>query len=85
LDSKPIETPNASKVIPLQNYRFARDPADYKSTNNDYRSETFEEKLERLHPISKYGNAMMGEGHGLLADQIIEEEKQLHRQESDQI
>jgi transposase len=68
LDQQPLEINAASKVIPLPTYRFARDPADY-------RSETFEEVLKRLHPTSKHGNAMLGVFRGLLADQIIEEEK----------
>lgn len=75
LDSKLTETPNASKVVPLPRYRFARDPADYKSVNNDHKSETFEEKMERLHPFSKHGNAMLGAMEAFLADQEIDEER----------
>lgn len=74
LDSQTIESmeaPDTGKVIPLSNYRFARNASDY-STNNE-RSETFKEKLERMHPYSKHGNAMLGT-YSLLADQIIEEE-----------
>jgi hypothetical protein len=44
-----------------------------------------EEKLERLHPISENGNAMMGIFDGLLADRIIEEERLFRREERDQI
>lgn len=62
-----------SKIVPLRNYRFARDLADYKSQNN--RAETFEEKLERVHPCSAHGNAMAGVWESLQADQIIEEVK----------
>ena len=80
LESQPFETPDTGKIIPLPRSRFARDPVDYKS--NYTTKETFEEKLARLHPMSKHGNAMLGVFEGLLADQIIEEEKQFRRQES---
>jgi transposase len=71
LDQQPLETRTTSKVEPLPlPYRFARNPADYKST------ETFEEKLARLHPVSKHGNGMLGAFDGLLADQIMEEDRQ---------
>lgn len=73
LESKPLDTKKEEKVIKFPVHRFARDPADYKSTYKN--SETFEEKLARLHPFSKHGNAMMGGVNGLLADQIIEEDK----------
>jgi hypothetical protein len=73
LDSQSIDRHKVSKIIPLTRYRFERDPADYKS----YKSETFEEKIERLRPFSKHGNAMMGVFDGLLADQIIDEEEKL--------
>lgn len=70
LDSEPIKSPSASeKVIPIKRYRFERDPADYKSPN-----ETFEEKLERMHPFSRHGNAMMGAYKALIADQVMDEE-----------
>lgn len=74
LDSKPIESPKTDKIIPLPRYRFERNPADYKSFSDDNKRETFEEKLERLHPFSKYGNAMMDAFDCLLADQVMEEE-----------
>ncbi len=74
LDFEVVEEVKPSKVIPISNPRFTRDPSDYKS---DYRpTETFKEKLARLHPISKHGNAMLGAFEGLLADRIMEEEKQ---------
>ena len=73
LDREEIAAPNASKVIPLQQFRFARDPADYKSIYSA--KETFEEKIERYHPFSTHGNAMMGPYYGGMADQIMEEEK----------
>ena len=75
LDSQGIEVANTGKIIPLPRYRFARDPADYKSASND-RSETLEEKLEKRHPVSKHGNAMAGVFNGLIADQVAEESKQ---------
>lgn len=83
LESQPLETPVIGKIVPLPRPRFARDPADYKSTYSD--KETFEERLKRQHPISKHGHGMMGVFEGLLADQIMEEEKQFQRLESDQI
>jgi transposase len=71
LDSQAIEDPNVAKVIPLTSYRFERNPADYRSI--DYRRETFEEKLIRLHPVSRHGNALMRPFDGILADQTMEE------------
>ena len=62
-----VMTTPVEKIIPL--YRFARNPAAYKSR------ETFTDKLERLHPCSKHGNAMMRVYDSILADSIIEEEK----------
>lgn len=69
LDGQPIETPMKEKIIPIQQFRFARDLATYKSI------ETFEERLQRQHPTSRHGNALMGAYEGLLADQIVDEEK----------
>jgi transposase len=69
LDQQSLEISTTNKVIQLPTYRFARDPADYKS-------ETFEEALKRLHPASKHGNGMLGAFQGLLADQVMEEERQ---------
>jgi hypothetical protein len=80
LDSELIETLKTNKVTPLPRYRFERDPADYKTSDKDYRSETFEEKLERLHPFSKHGNAMAGPWNSLMADQIIEEERRIQEE-----
>jgi transposase len=72
MDQQPLEMCMPSKVIHLPTYRFARDPADYKS-------ETFNEVLERLCPVSKHGNAMLGGFQALLADQIMEEEGLTHK------
>lgn len=80
LDSEPIETLKTSKVTVLPRYRFERDPADYKTSYDDYRSETFEAKLERVHPFSKHGNAMAGTWNSIMADQIIDEEKQTQKE-----
>lgn len=80
LDSEPIETLKTNKVTPLPRYRFERDPADYKTSHNDYTSETFEDKLERLHPFSKHGNAMAGPWNSVMADQIIEEERRTQKE-----
>lgn len=68
LDNQPEKTPPTQKIVPLPLFRFVRDPATYKS------AETFEERLEREHPISRHGNALMGSYSGILADQIIDEE-----------
>ena len=70
LDLEPTEISKTHKTAPLEAPRFNRDSADYKSS----RKETFEEKLEKIHPYSKYGNGMLGAFEGMLAD--IEEEKQ---------
>jgi hypothetical protein len=72
LDTQPIEISSTEKIIPLPRFRFERDPADYKSSHSV--SNTYEEQLEKLHPVSKYGNAMLGAFIGGLADQIIDEE-----------
>lgn len=67
LDQQPIEISSKDKIVSIQQFRFARDPASYKSEN-------FEEKLERLHPHSKHGNAFMGAYTSFLSDQLIDEE-----------
>lgn len=77
LDSQPLSASDASKVIPLPRYRFERDPAAYKSSYADNKLETFEEKLMRLNPISKYGNGMMRPFEGMLTDQMMDEEQKL--------
>lgn len=69
LDRVISEKVPADKVIPIQKFRFARNLEPYKS------KETFEEKLERIHPASRHGNAFMDPYESLLADQIIDEEK----------
>jgi len=79
LDSKPIEDSKTNKVIPLPKYRFQRNSDDYRSFHQDARHETFEEKLTRLNPASKHGNAMMGVFEGFLADREIDEEEQLKK------
>ena len=70
LDLQAVEVENTGKIISLRRYRFARDSSDYKSCAE---SETFEDKLEKLHPLSKHGNAMAGIFNGLIADQAAEE------------
>lgn len=75
LDSEPINTPKADKVVHLQQYRFQRNPEDYKSCHHEHRSETFEERLIRLNPVSKHGNAMMGAYEGFVADKEMEKER----------
>ena len=68
LDSQSLEATPTGKIIRHPNYKFARKP-------EEYRSETFEEKFERRHPVSKHGNAMAGVCGALLADQMMEEDK----------
>lgn len=81
LDLEPLDAPRTNKIIPMPNPRFARNPEDYKSGYKA--SESFEDTLTRLHPVSKYGNAMLGAFEGLLADQI-EEEKYYKGRKNDQ-
>lgn len=71
LENHPIEKLSSSKIIQMPQFRFARNPIDYKSTER----ELFLEKLEDANPYSNHGNAMHGIFQGLIADQIIEEEK----------
>jgi transposase len=68
LDHEVVENEKAEKVVQLPRPRFARDPADYKS-------DTFQESLERTCPYSRHGNAMKKDiFHMVLADAIIDEE-----------
>lgn len=81
LDSQTLEPSHTNKIIPITQYRFTRDPSDYKSA---FKSESFEEKLERVSPSSKYGNAMLGPSYGLFADINEEEEKRNANKEGKQ-
>lgn len=72
LDLEPLDSSGTDKIIHLEGYRFCRDLNDYKSEEYS-RTETFNEKLERIHPYSKHGNGMMKPFERLLADQIMEE------------
>lgn len=88
LDQQPVETDVKSKIIPMQPFRFARDPADYKSTTafETPKQNEFMERLEKVHPYSKYGNAMCGSvWDGLMADQVIEEEEARLQTKKDKI
>jgi hypothetical protein len=67
LDRESVEMATAKKIVPFHRYRFERDPSDYKS------DETFEERLEKLHPTSKHGNAMAGVFNALIADRVIDD------------
>lgn len=78
LDSQSIKTSSANKIVPLTGYRFARDPADYKSISVEERPKTFEEKLAEHNPFSKHGNAMLGAVNAQMYDQMIDE-KQLEQ------
>jgi hypothetical protein len=77
LDHQPIHPECTGKIIQMPKFRFARDPAIYKSSH--HYQETLEE--ERIHPMSTHGNALLGQFRGLLADQIMEEEKEVTHQE----
>jgi len=72
LDLQPTENKDNGKIIQIPFPRFARNPEVYKSSFTT--NESFGEKLERLHPISMHGNAMMSTFEGLLAEKIVEEE-----------
>jgi transposase len=74
LESEPIDSSGKNKVLHLDSYRFLRTLDDYKSEEFP-RKETFDEKINRIHPYSKYGNAMMKPFDALLADKIMEEEE----------
>jgi hypothetical protein len=75
LDSKSVEAVDTNKVVTLTNYRFARDPAAYKSEIEEPKKKTFLERLEDAYPFSKHGNAILGVYNCIIADQIMEEEK----------
>jgi len=68
LDGKLIDPIPSEKIVPLQQFRFERDLTLYKS------KDTFEEKLQKFHPVSGRGNAFMGLYEGLLADKLMDEE-----------
>jgi hypothetical protein len=76
LDKQPDNTPNTSKVIQMTQFRFKRDPSEYKNATviDAPIKKTFLERLEDAHPYSKYGNAMAGTVWDMLmADRITEE------------
>lgn len=78
LDQQPVDSCTENKIIQMPPFRFARDPADYKSsaTFETSKKKGFMERLEDANPYSKHGNAMCGSiWDTLMADQIIEEEE----------
>jgi len=88
LDQQPTKDIVKSKVVPIQSFRFARNPEDYKSSTAFEMSKQseFMERLENVHPSSKYGNAMHGPvWDSLMADKIIEEEEIRLQAEKDKI
>jgi len=88
LDQQPIDPNSESKIIQMPSFRFARDPADYKSSeaSETAKKNEFLEKLERMYPYSKYGNGMCGSvWDTLMADQIMEEEEIRLQEEKKQI
>lgn len=80
LDQQPSKDIFKSKVVPIQSFRFARNPEDYKSSTafETPKENEFMERLQNVHPHSKHGNAMCGSvWNSLMADQVIEEEIRL--------
>lgn len=78
LEQQPVNGKTESKIIQMPSFRFARDPADYKSSAifETPNKNEFMRKLEDAHSYSKHGNAMCGSvWDSLMADQIIEEEE----------
>jgi hypothetical protein len=77
LDGQPSDISTTSKIIQIPQFRFVRDPTDYKSMNviDELEEKTFTEELENRHPHSKFGNALVGVWNGLIADQIMEEKE----------
>jgi transposase len=74
LDLESLDSSVKDKVVDFDRYRFVRNLDDYRSEEFQQK-ETFEEKLVRLRPYSKYGNAMMKPFDSLLADNSMEEEE----------
>ncbi|MFI5344466.1 MAG: IS21 family transposase [Chlamydiales bacterium] len=74
LDSQPLDIVKEAKIIPLPHFRFATDPTDYKISHDCEKRETFDDKLERLCPYSRHGNAMLKGMDMVLADQAMDEE-----------
>jgi hypothetical protein len=88
LDQQSVKDVIKSKVVPIQSFRFARNPEDYRSSAafETPKQNIFMERLESVHPYSKHGNAMCGSvWDSLMADQIIEEEKIRLQEEKDKI
>lgn len=78
LDQQPVDSSIESKIIQMPSFRFARNPADYKSsaTFEPQTKKGFMERLEDAYPYSKHGNAMSRSvWDSIMADQIIEEEE----------
>jgi transposase len=67
LEQEPCSEPSPKKILPFGQPKYARDPNEYK------RPETWDEQLERSHPVSKYGNAGLGGYYGREADELIDE------------
>ena len=61
------EPKTASKIIPYAEFRFCRNSDDYKIQPG-----TFEEKLVKIHPYSKHGNAMAGVRRSAELDQAMD-------------
>lgn len=88
LEQQPVDSGTESKIIQIPSFRFARDPADYKSsaTLETSGQNGFMEKLEKMHPYSKYGNAMCGSVWDVvMADQIMEDEIKRREAEKNKI
>ena len=83
LEQQPIDTDTTNKVVQMPQFRFRRDPAEYKNPVivDESRKKTFLESLEEEHPCSKYGNAMTGVWEGLMADQLMGEKLEQEKNE----
>lgn len=78
LDMQPNNIPNTSKIVQMPQFRFRRDPSEYKNAIvvDEPIKKAFLERLEDAHPYSKHGNAMARTVWDMLmADQLAEEEK----------
>ena len=85
LDQKTVDCVAESKIIQVPSFRFARDPADYKSsaTFETSKKKIFMDGLEDESSYSKYGNAMHRSMWDVrMADQIVEEELKLEEEKN---
>ncbi len=67
LDEPSENQEKKTKSSPQKKYKYSRDSQEYR------RQETWDEQIERSHPVSKYGNGALGAYHGKMADDLIDE------------